>query len=74
MALNSSLYRSLGENKELIPTWINPNGDAVAVEISYDSRSSDPIMITGSLSQFRSTYHYSESIIPQIVSQWVKAS
>ncbi|KAG8926726.1 hypothetical protein FRC01_008442, partial [Tulasnella sp. 417] len=28
---------SLGADNELIPTWINPNGEAVRLEIAWDT-------------------------------------
>ncbi|KAG8926725.1 hypothetical protein FRC01_008441 [Tulasnella sp. 417] len=47
---------SLGENNELIPTWINPNGDAVRMEIVYVPDRGNPLLITRSASALSDIY------------------
>lgn len=49
MLIESSIW-SLTTDDELILTWINPNGEAIPVEIGYVSDWDNAIIITGSIS------------------------
>lgn len=54
-----AVYRSLGADKgnrrfvldEIIPTWINPDGDVVQLEIGYVPGWANSIIASGNLSQ-----------------------
>ncbi|KIO22604.1 hypothetical protein M407DRAFT_27863 [Tulasnella calospora MUT 4182] len=55
---------SVGANNELIPTWVNPNGDTVKMEIGYFP--GGLTLATGSLTILRNHNGYDESSAPQI--------
>ncbi|KIO22609.1 hypothetical protein M407DRAFT_27866 [Tulasnella calospora MUT 4182] len=55
---------SVGTNNELIPTWINPNGDTVKMEIGYFPGALT--LVTGNLAMVRQHNLYDESSAPQI--------
>lgn len=48
---------SLGANNELIPSWVNQDGNPAHTEIGYVPGAANGIVITGSLSAFRNAYY-----------------
>lgn len=64
------LHRSLTEYNELIPTWINPDGNPVLADIGYGPDADNGIFITGNLTAFREDPEFwnNQSVV-QIVSQ-----
>ncbi|KIO22612.1 hypothetical protein M407DRAFT_27869 [Tulasnella calospora MUT 4182] len=64
--LESNLW-SLDENKELIPTWINPDGNSTPAEIGWGPDFDNGILITGNLTATREAFPDTPSTV-QIVS------
>ncbi|KAG8902830.1 hypothetical protein FRC01_009460 [Tulasnella sp. 417] len=54
---------SLGADNELIPTWVNPDGNPAHTEIGYVPGAMNSIVITGSLSAFHDNYSDAKDVV-----------
>ncbi|KAG8895987.1 hypothetical protein FRC00_006656 [Tulasnella sp. 408] len=55
---------SLGANNELIPTWVNPDGNPGPTVIGYVPGASNGIVITGNISEFSNAFYEAGNTVP----------